>query len=362
MTHPDIIDIGGERPYQVRVGRGLSDEVISFTDNRARVAILHPPSLVTQAKGLGAASQADETILYALPDGESAKTAAVVARCWERLAEAGFTRSDLIIGLGGGATTDVAGFVAATWLRGIDYMAVPTTLLGMVDAAVGGKTGINLPAGKNLVGSFFHPMAVSCDLEYLDTLPDADLRAGMAEVVKCGFIADSVILDTIESQPVASLDWRSPVLADLVRRAITVKAKVVSEDFREFTSHGETIGRELLNYGHTLGHAIERIEGYTWRHGEAISVGMAWMAEVALLLGLLDAETSARHGDILRSLGLPTSYPTDRWEALREAMSVDKKARGRSLRLIALTGLGRALVLEDPPEAVLSVAFAALAE
>ncbi|WP_028708535.1 3-dehydroquinate synthase [Propionicicella superfundia] len=362
MTHRDVIDVHGERPYQVRIGRGLIDEVVTFTDHRARVAVLHPPTLTAQAAEFAAVSLAEETILVELPDGEAAKTAGVVAACWERLAGHGFTRSDLLIGLGGGATTDVAGFVAATWLRGIDYMAVPTTLLGMVDAAVGGKTGINLPAGKNLVGSFYHPIAVSCDLDFLSSLPDADLRAGMAEVVKCGFISDPVILDTIESQPEACLDCRSPVLADLVRRAVTVKAQVVSQDFREYTSHGDMVGREILNYGHTLGHAIERVEGYTWRHGEAISVGMAWMAEVALMLGLLDPQTSARHGDVLRSLHLPTSYRSDRWETLREVMAVDKKARGRSLRLISLTGIGHARVLEDPPEAVLSVAFAALAE
>ena len=167
MNHLDVIDVHGDRPYQVRVGHGLSDEVIGFTEHRDRVAIDNPEALSDQAAVLAAASMADQTVTMQVPNGEAAKTPTVLVECWQRLAAEGFTRSDLLIAFGGGAATDVAGFVAATWLRGIDCLVVPTTLLGMVDAAVGGKTGINLPAGKNLVGAFHHPMAVSCDLDYL---------------------------------------------------------------------------------------------------------------------------------------------------------------------------------------------------
>lgn len=362
QTQRHVLDVQGERPYQVRVGRGLSGELVSFTDHRERVAVVFPQALASAAASLMDDSLARHTIGIELPDGEAAKTPAVLVTCWQRLADEGFTRSDLLIAFGGGAATDVAGFVAATWLRGIDCLVVPTTLLGMVDAAVGGKTGINLNAGKNLVGAFHHPMAVSCDLDYLATLPPQDFHAGMAEVVKCGFIADPVILDAIESRPEACLDWRSADLADLVRRSIAVKARVVSEDFREATSQGDMVGREALNYGHTLGHAIERIEGYTWRHGEAISVGMTWIAQVALMLGMLDEPTATRHTTILRSLGLPTTYPTDRWDALRASMSLDKKSRGRTLRLIALTAVGHPRVLDSPPEEALKSAFAVMGE
>jgi 3-dehydroquinate synthase len=362
MTCRSVIDVQVDRPYQVRVGRNLLNEVVSYTDNRTRLAICFPPSLAAEATTLASRSAAEETLLVPLPDGEAAKTPAVLVECWTLLAEAGFTRSDLIIGLGGGAATDVAGFVAASWLRGIDYFPVPTTLLAMVDAAVGGKTGINLPAGKNLVGAFHHPVAVSCDLSMLATLPIEDLRAGMGEVIKCGFIADPQILDLLEEHPAAALDWQSDVLAELVTRAIAVKARVVSSDPFEVTSQGEVVGRELLNYGHTLGHAIERSERYRWRHGEAISVGMAWMAEVSRRLGMLDDETAARHGRLFRLMGLPTSYPAERYDELRHAMSIDKKARGRSLRLIALTGLAQAHVLQNPPDEVLREAFVSLGE
>lgn len=181
-----------------------------------------------------------EVLTIEVPDSEAAKTPAVLAQCWDRLAEAGFTRSDAIVGFGGGTTTDLAGFVAATWLRGVRYVALPTTLLGMVDAAVGGKTGVNLTAGKNLAGVFYEPYTVVCDLGYLSTLPIDDLRAGMGEVLKCGFIADPRILDAFAEDPASALQAGSDLQWELIRRAITVKAKVVSADLRERTSSGET--------------------------------------------------------------------------------------------------------------------------
>ncbi len=361
MSATAVVDVNVDRPYQVRIGRDLSDEVASFTQGRTRVAVFHPPSVAAHAAALIERLHGEVTVV-AVPDAEQAKTAESLATCWDALAAAGFTRSDLVIGFGGGATTDLAGFVAATWLRGIDFLPVPTTLLGMVDAAVGGKTGINLVAGKNLVGSFHQPLAVSCDLDLLQTLPPADLRAGMGEVVKAGFIADRAILSLLKTQRAAALDWQSPVLAELVTRAITVKADVVSADPREATSQGREVGRELLNYGHTLGHAIERVENYTWRHGEAISVGMTWAAQVAHRLGLLDSTTADEHGHLLRSLGLPTSYDPDRYPQLRTAMGLDKKGRGRTLRLVLLEGVARAIMVVDPDEDVLREAFESLGQ
>ena len=187
-----------------------------------------------------------------------------------------------VLGLGGGATTDLAGFVAATWLRGVDIVHVPTTLLGMVDAAVGGKTGINTDAGKNLVGAFHQPAAVLVDLATLETLPPNELVAGMAEIVKAGFIADPRILELIEADPQAAVDPAGAVLPELIRRAITVKAEVVAADEKESAL------REILNYGHTLAHAIERREQYRWRHGAAVSVGLVFAAELGRLAGRLD--------------------------------------------------------------------------
>ena len=216
-------------------------------------------------------------------------------RCWELLGEAGFTRSDVVVTFGGGATTDVGGFVAATWLRGVRVVHVPTTLLGMVDAAVGGKTGINTGAGKNLVGSFHEPAGVLCDLDLLESLPPAELVSGLAEVVKCGFVADPEILALVEAGPADARQPKSPVLRELVERAIRVKVDVVVGDLKETGGSDEHPGREVLNYGHTLAHAVERGTDYRVRHGEAVALGMVFVAEVARLAGHLDDETAARH-------------------------------------------------------------------
>ena len=295
-----------------------------------------------------------------MPPGEASKSYAVAERCWELLGEAGFTRSDVVVTFGGGATTDVGGFVAATWLRGVRVIHVPTTLLGMVDAAVGGKTGINTGAGKNLVGSFHEPAGVLCDLDLLDSLPRAELVSGLAEIVKCGFIADPEILALVESGPAEGL--QPPVLRELVERAIQVKVDVVVGDLRETGGSDGHPGREALNYGHTLAHAIERGTDYRTRHGEAVALGMVFVAEVARLTGHLDAETAARHTAVLSGVGLPTRLtpgPDDRlsFEEVLATMRVDKKARGAQLRLVVLDGLARPVILTDPDEQVLRAAY-----
>lgn len=353
------ITVSAERPYTVEVGAGVSDSLDRLVHGADQVAILHPAVMRERAERLCAPLGAHTTLIE-VPDAEQAKTAGVLAQCWDRLAEAGFTRSDAVVGFGGGATTDLAGFVAASWLRGVRLVTVPTTVLGMVDAAVGGKTGINIPAGKNLVGAFWEPAGVLCDLDLLATLPTAEIRAGMAEVVKCGFIADPQILDLIEQDPADALEVTSSRLAELIARGIEVKARVVSTDLREATSTGTKVGRELLNYGHTLGHAIERHHDYTWRHGEAISVGMVFVAEVARQLGALDEPTATRHRGVLELLDLPTRYDGP-WPALRATMNLDKKTRGSRLRLVILNGLASAEICGDPPEEVLAQAYASLA-
>ena len=255
--------------------------------------------------------------------------------------------------------TDLAGFVAASWLRGVRVVQVPTTLLGMVDAAVGGKTGINTAEGKNLVGAFHPPAGVLCDVDVLATLPQADLVAGLAEVVKCGFIADPVILDLVESSvaadPTVARSAANPHLRELIERAVRVKADVVAADLRESSL------REILNYGHTFGHAIEQVEHYTWRHGEAVGVGMVYVAELARLTGHLNGPEGdalvARHRSVLESLGLPTTYPAGRWDELLTAMRRDKKSRGSTLRFVVLDGLARPTRLAGPDDTLLQAAY-----
>src|SRR4029079_3518763 len=291
-----------------------------------------------------------------IPDAEAGKELPVVGFIWEVLGRIGIGRTEAVVLSGGGAATDVAGFAAATWLRGIDIVHVPTTLLGMVDAAVGGKTGINTDAGKNLVGAFHQPAAVLIDLATLETLPRNEIVAGMAEIVKAGFIADPVILDVIEADPDASLDPTGEVLPELIRRAVTVKAEVVAADEKESQL------REILNYGHTLSHASERGERYQWRHGAAVSVGLVFAAELGRLAGRLDDGTAERHRAILSSLGLPVTYAADALPQLLESMVGDKKTRAGVLRFVVLDGLAKPGRLEGPDPALLAAAYSEIAD
>ena len=254
----------------------------------------------------------------------------------------------------------MGGFVAATWLRGVRVVHVPTTLLAMVDAAVGGKTGLITVEGKNLVGAFHEPAGVLCDLTTLRTLPRAELVSGLAEVVKCGFIADPAVLDLVEGSREAATTPGTAELAELVTRAVRVKAEVVSADLREQGGSAGHPGREALNYGHTLGHAIERAERFRVRHGEAVAVGMVFVAELAQRAGRLDAATVERHRDTLASVGLPTTYGGAPWPELLGAMRVDKKSRGDLLRFVVLDGLARPGMLEGPAPDLLESAFAAV--
>ena len=363
MTDVTLIPVRAERPYEVVVGHGVLDRLPALVDGAQRVAIIHPPTLIATAAHVTSLLEQSglDVVRVDVPDAEAAKTADVLVRCWSVLATAGFTRSDVVVGLGGGATTDLAGFVAASWLRGVGLVSIPTSVLAMVDAAVGGKTGINIPEGKNLVGAFWEPRGVLVDLDLLAGLPAAELTGGLAEVVKCGFIADPRILELVEADPDVARDPTSGVLRELIERSIRVKAGVVSADLRESTSVDRVTGRELLNYGHTLGHAIERRERYRWRHGEAISVGMVYVAELSRLAGRLDDATAARHGAILRRLGLPTTYDGGAFDDLLAGMAVDKKTRGSTLRFVVLDGLAEASILAGPSEQALREAFAEIA-
>jgi len=347
------ISVGGD--YDVVVGTGLLGELPELLGSTTqRVLVVHPRALAATGEGVREALVAKGFEAYAaeVPDAEEAKTAQVAAFLWGVLGQAGFTRTDAVVSVGGGATTDLAGFVAATWLRGIRVVHVPTTLLGMVDAAVGGKTGINTAEGKNLVGAFHPPAGVLCDLATLETLPPHDFVAGLAEVVKCGFIADPVILDLVESDPEGATRVDGPHLRELVERAIRVKAEVVAQDLKEADL------REILNYGHTFGHAVEQVERYAFRHGAAVSIGMVYVAELARLAGKMDDQLVDRHRAILTSLGLPVSYRGDRWPQLLDAMRRDKKSRGSLLRFVVLADVGRPVRLEGPDPALLQAAYA----
>ncbi|MEU1127318.1 3-dehydroquinate synthase [Streptomyces sp. NPDC005899] len=353
-TRIQIAGSAGTESYEVLVGRQLLGELPALIGDRAkRVAVLHPEALAETGEAVrqDLADQGYEAIAVQLPNAEEAKTVEVAAYCWKALGQTGFTRTDVIVGVGGGATTDVAGFVAATWLRGVRWIAVPTTVLAMVDAAVGGKTGINTAEGKNLVGAFHPPAGVLCDLAALDSLPVHDYVSGMAEIIKAGFIADPVILDLVEADPEGARTPAGPHTAELIERSIRVKAEVVSSDLKESGL------REILNYGHTLAHAIEKNERYKWRHGAAVSVGLVFAAELGRLAGRLDDATADRHRAVLGSVGLPLTYRGDQWPKLLENMKVDKKSRGDLLRFIVLDGIGKPTVIEGPDPAVLLAAY-----
>ena len=286
-----------------------------------------------------------------LPDGEAQKSFDNFERVLKRLGEVNFPRDGLIIGVGGGATTDLAGFVAACWMRGVGWIAIPTTMAGMVDAAIGGKTGINMAAGKNLVGAFHAPVATLIDQRFLKSLSSRDLAAGLAEAIKCGFIADGQILVVADS-----IDLKDPItdteaLFELVSRAVAVKAKVVSADFKE------SFEREALNYGHTLGHAIEIFAKYQMRHGEAVAIGMVFVAELAFARELIDQSTLDLHRKLLTRFELPISFERQAWQKLAPLLALDKKARGNTIRFVALRGLGATVRLEDLSSAELDAAY-----
>ena len=322
-----FIPVNAEHLYEVDFVESWSNAIVDSIADRPAVVIF-PSSLKSVVSALPSSVHHVE-----VPDGESQKSLESFGRVLNELANLGMTRQGLILGVGGGATTDLAGYVAASYLRGMDWIAVPTSLAGMVDAAIGGKTGINLNAGKNLAGAFHSPRKVIVDEHFLSTLNERDIKAGMAEIAKCGFISDIHILDLIEK------GWRENI-SDLIFRAVTVKANVVTNDFRE------SFEREVLNYGHTLGHAIERDSGYELRHGEAVSIGLKYAAALSVRFSGLSENEYKRHINILELLDLPTRYPRDKWSALLSVMHNDKKRRDH-LRFVTLSTLGNPTRLEN---------------
>ncbi len=345
--------VSAERDYRVRITGDWRGDLSPLASNRSKVAIIYSTAMASSMPTMTFANA--EVVVIEVPDGEAAKTVAVIDYIWRRLAEAGFTRGDLIVGIGGGTVTDLAGFAAATWLRGLDWVAIPTTLAGMVDASVGGKTGINSPAGKNLIGAFHSPLSVLIDTNWLKTLSDRDFAAGLAEVIKCGFIDDPEILSILSNIEIAALRSNSILTSQLIERSIRTKAKVVSSDFKESDL------REILNYGHTFGHAIERVSDYSIRHGEAVSIGMVFVAELAHSRELIDGSILDLHRSLLAKLSLPISLSNvpgaGNWAALYAAISLDKKARGSSIRFVALDGVGSCTRIEGVSEEELRSAY-----
>jgi 3-dehydroquinate synthase len=349
-----VIPVGGPSPYDVVVGRGLSSQPVAMLPGAGTVGVVVDAAVENRSEAIIAALRADgRRVETAVIDaGEATKSLTAVGDLWDRLGEWRLTRSDAVVAIGGGATTDLVGFVAATWLRGVRIVQVPTTLLGMVDAAVGGKTGINTGAGKNLVGAFHPPAGVVVDLDVLDTLPVDQWVNGMAEVVKAGFIADPTILDLVELDPAAAARPDGPQSRELIERSIAMKAAVVSADLKEAGP------REMLNYGHTLGHALELLEDYRIPHGHAVSIGMIFAAGLGRHAGRLDDATVDRHRVALDAIGLPTSYRADALPELLEGMRIDKKSRGSTLRFVVLDGLASPAILENPDAEVIAAAYA----
>lgn len=317
------ISIKTDRKYQILVDTDYSVEIANIAKAHQRVVLIAPAKLLKIIK----LKKISNLIVITVPDGELQKNVKTLEKIWSELGKQKISRADAIIGLGGGATTDLAGFAAATWLRGIAWYAIPTSIAAMVDAAIGGKTAINSSSGKNLIGSFYSPSGVYIDLQFLQTLPARDLSAGMAEVIKCGFISDKKILKLAQDDV---LDFK-----ELIYRSIKVKADVVNRDFKESKL------REILNYGHTLGHAIEKHSKFKLRHGEAVSIGLVFAAELSNIVGDLPADVVEEHRRILGSFNLPISYPKQHLAALEKLMISDKKVKGNQIRFIGLKKIGK---------------------
>ena len=353
----------GIEPYDVRIGEGTMNHLPDVLgEGVARVALIHTQPVQRHSDHARTLlRQAGYTVSdIVVPDAEAGKTVDVANGVWRRLGDEGFTRSDAIVGLGGGAATDLAGFIAATWMRGIRYVNCPTSLLAMVDASTGGKTGINTEAGKNLVGSFYTPAGVLADMRTLATLPNDIFIEGLGEVAKSGFIMDPEILRILEdhASELRSFDGAmfldsglKDVVAELIEHTVGVKAYHVSADLKEAGL------REFLNYGHTLGHAIEKLEHFRWRHGNAVAVGCVYAAELSHLLGYIDQDLVDYHRSLLGSLGLPTSWNNGSWSDVLALMHRDKKARGNKLRFVVLESVGHPIHLEDPPADAVEEAF-----
>jgi 3-dehydroquinate synthase len=348
--------------YRVVIGSGVSarlGEIVRSVAPAHRYAVITDSNVGPRhAAAVVDAIDSSRTMVVTIPAGESHKTRAVWGDVTDQLLAAGFGRDSTIVALGGGVVGDLAGFVAATFMRGVPYVQVPTTLLAMIDASVGGKTGVDTPAGKNLVGAFHQPAAVVADTSLLATLPAEQLRAGFAEAIKHGVIADAAYFERVReaASQLADLDVRGEQMLDLVARSVEIKAGVVGKDEREAGA------RKTLNFGHTIGHAVESCSNYAILHGEAVAVGMVYESALAERLGLAEAGTTARVRDAVLAAGLPDTRPSSiSVDAILDAARGDKKARAGRVeyalpsRIGAMAGADRGWALPVSDAAVREV-------
>ncbi len=347
-----------ERRYPIMIGRGLLDNATFMQDTLPGGALMVVTNETVAPLYLSRLKQACGERPWAatiLRDGEQEKRLEAMLPVFDEMLAHGFGRDCTVVALGGGVIGDLAGFVAATYQRGVAFVQVPTTLLAMVDSSVGGKTGVNHPRGKNMIGAFHQPQAVVADLSVLDTLPEREMRAGMAEVIKYALLGDYEFLEWLETHLEAALNRDSHALTTLIERCCRNKAAIVAADEREA---GE---RALLNLGHTFGHAIEAARGYgDWLHGEAIAAGMCMAADCSSRLGWLSQDDRDRAVALIARAGLPTQPPADiSAEQFREFMARDKKNRAGHLHLVLLRALGQAVVSTDYTEAALSATLEA---
>ena len=338
----------GDRSYPIVIGSGLLGggfELSRYITGPTCLVVTNETIAPLYQQPLLDSLHDREARTLSLPDGEQHKTLDTLNRVFDQLTDAGFSRDTTLIALGGGVIGDITGFAAACYMRGVDFIQVPTTLLAQVDSSVGGKTGVNHEAGKNLIGAFHQPRMVMIDTNTLSTLPARELRAGLAEVIKYGAIADEGFFGWLEQNMPLLLEKDPSALAHAIRRSCELKADVVSDDEREAGR------RAILNFGHTFGHAIERLQGYgDWLHGEAVAAGMVMAAE----LSGLPAADIRRLRALIEAAGLPVSPPDLDAAAMREAMGMDKKVLGGKLRFVLLESLGNAVVSSDYDDARLA--------
>ena len=341
-----------DRSYPIHIGAGLlgQSELIRPVVGNSRLLIVTNETIaplylpMIEALFIGCAM---ETLV--LPDGEQYKTLETTSRIYDRLLRGRFDRSAMLVALGGGVIGDITGFAAATYQRGIRFIQIPTTLLAQVDSSVGGKTGVNHPLGKNMIGAFHQPQCVIADTDVLGTLPGRELRAGLAEVIKYGLLGDAPFFEWIASHRQGLLDMDASLLADAIRISCEHKARIVALDEKEGGI------RALLNLGHTFGHAIETATGYSsWLHGEAVAVGMVQAADLSMRLGWLDPQDAVRIRQVIDLFGMPTTPPADMdVERYLQIMAADKKVMHGKLRLILLEAVGKAVIAGDVDTAML---------
>ena len=344
------ISVGlGARSYPIIIGTGLVERLGDHLPGKGKIAVISTPIINDLYWNLLESIGRDHDLIL-VPDGEEAKTWETVEEALGKLLEYGLDRKATVVALGGGTVGDLAGFVASIYMRGIDVVQIPTTLLGMVDSAIGGKTAVNHPKGKNLVGSFHQPSKVIIDPLFLKSLPDREVRSGMAETVKYGVISDKVIFQIIEGTPIANLEPETMV--EIIARCASIKAKYVEQDERDDKGI-----RAALNYGHTTGHSIENLSKHEVNHGEGVAIGINVAALIAEEMGLVDNEMRTRQERLLKKIGLPIRVPNLAINDMVEVMHKDKKAEDDKIRFVLPTGIGKEPVLRYISEETITSAL-----